>query len=76
MLQNYDGSPEYLAKVRKYGVNRADPKFWETYDWFQNWLNVDDPLHAGLYDLNRYYSEAVSAEAAGDAIGDASQESE
>jgi hypothetical protein len=58
MLQNYDGSPEYLTKVRKYGVDRADPDFWETYDWFQNWLEADDPLQAGLYDLNRYYAKA------------------
>jgi len=58
MLQNYDGSPGYLAKVRKYGVDRADPAFWETYDWFQSWLDADDPLLTGLYDLNRYYAEA------------------
>jgi hypothetical protein len=60
MLQNYDGNPEYLAKVRKYGVDRADPDFWETYDWFQDWLDTNDPLRTGLYDLNRYYAEADS----------------
>ena len=75
MLENYDGSPEYLAKVRKYGVNRADPEFWETYDWFQNWLNADDPLNAGLYDLNRYYAEAEGVDDA-DATKDANQASE
>ena len=59
MLMNYDGSPEYLAKVRKYGVDRADPDFWDAYDWFQKWLETNDPLRAGLYDLNRYYAEAA-----------------
>ena len=27
---------------------------------FQQQLNEDDPVHAGLYDLNRYYSEALA----------------
>jgi hypothetical protein len=58
MLENYDGSPEYLAKVRKYGVDRGSPDFWESYDWFQSWLDAADPLQAGLYDLNRYYAKA------------------
>jgi hypothetical protein len=37
-----------------------DERFWETYDWFQQQLNENDPVHAGLYDLNRYYSEALA----------------
>ena len=51
-------TPEYLAKIRKYGVDRADEDFREEYDWFQQWLDKDDPLRTGLYDLNRYYAEA------------------
>ncbi|MCH7645487.1 MAG: fatty acid cis/trans isomerase [Myxococcales bacterium] len=60
MLENFDGSEEYVAKLDKYGVNRAEERFWDAYDWFQQRLNEADPLHAGLYDLNRYYSRAVS----------------
>jgi hypothetical protein len=60
MLQNFDGSPQYEAKLDKYGINRMDERFWETYDWFQQQLNENDPVHAGLYDLNRYYSEALA----------------
>jgi hypothetical protein len=60
MLQNFDRSPEYMAKLEKYGVNRRDERFWEVYDWFQRQLNEDDPVRAGLYDLNRYYSRAIS----------------
>jgi hypothetical protein len=60
MLKNFDGSPAYEAKLDKYGINRMDERFWETYDWFQQQLNEDDPVHAGLYDLNRYYSEALA----------------
>jgi hypothetical protein len=58
LLANFDGSPAYLEKLHRYGVNRADDSFWETYDWFQDRLEEADPLRAGLYDLNRYYHEA------------------
>jgi hypothetical protein len=61
LMANYDGSPEYEAKLREYGVNRADPDFWQAYDFFQAQLDEADPLHAGLYDLNRYYSKAIPA---------------
>jgi hypothetical protein len=61
MLANFDGSELYRAKIRKYGVNRADPDFWEVYDWFQARLDASDPLRAGRYDLNRYYPTALAA---------------
>ncbi len=35
MLENFDGSEPYMDKLHKYGINRSDPRFWETYDWFQ-----------------------------------------
>jgi hypothetical protein len=60
MLENYDGSAEYQAKIDKYGVNRAEPRFWEVYDWFQQRLNAAEPVNAGLYDLNRYRAQAES----------------
>ncbi len=58
LLDNFDDSPEYVDKVRKYGLDRSDPRFWETYDWFQARLDEADPMRAGLYDLNRYYPDA------------------
>ncbi len=60
MLERFDGSDEYIAKIQKYGVNRAEKGFWTSYDWFQARLNESDPVRAGLYDLNRYYPMAVS----------------
>ena len=60
MLANFDGSPEYIAKLNKYGINRADERFWGAYDWFQERMNERDPVHAGLYDLNRYFSRAAA----------------
>lgn len=55
MLHNYDGSKKYIEKFLKYGVNRGDDNFWETYDWFQNKFFELNPKEAGLFDLNRYY---------------------
>jgi hypothetical protein len=60
VLYNFDGSPEYVAKLNKFGVNRRDPRFWDAYDWFQNRFNESDRVNAGLYDLNRYYSRAFA----------------
>jgi hypothetical protein len=59
MLENFEETPPYLDKLYRYGINRSDPRFWETYDWFQRKLDEADPLHAGLYDLNRYYPLAL-----------------
>jgi hypothetical protein len=57
-LEGYDGSPDYFARIWSAGVSRGSEDFWETYDWFQSRLESDDPLRAGLYDLNRYYADA------------------
>jgi hypothetical protein len=58
MLVNFDGSPAYLAKVDRFGINRSEPEFWSVYDWFQRESLAEDPVTGGLFDLNRYYSEA------------------
>ena len=58
LINTYDGSPAHIARFAKYGINRADERFWETYDWFQKRLNADEPVRGGLLDLNRYYYTA------------------
>lgn len=58
LLGHFDGSPAYVAKLQKYGVGRSDPRFWSLYDWFQARAFEDDPVEAGLFDLNRYYPNA------------------
>jgi hypothetical protein len=55
IIANFDGSEKDIKRFKKYFVSRADSRFWETFDWFQNHFNKADPLQAGLYDLNRYY---------------------
>jgi hypothetical protein len=57
-MQNFDNSPEYIAKLDKFGINRSNKRFWEMYDWFQEKFNQEDPVQAGLFDLNRYYHMA------------------
>jgi hypothetical protein len=59
MMANFDASPEYVAKIRKFGINRSESDFWNAYDWFQRALDRADPLLAGRYDLNRYHPDAA-----------------
>jgi len=58
LLAHFEKSPKDLERLAKYGVNRADGRFWDAYDWFQKRFYEDDPVHAGLFDLNRYYYHA------------------
>jgi Fatty acid cis/trans isomerase (CTI) len=55
LLAHYNNSPKDLERLSKYGVNRADDRLWETYDWFQQRFNEEQPVRGGLFDLNRYY---------------------
>jgi hypothetical protein len=58
LLANFKKTPENMARLAKYGINRADERFWETYDWFQQRFMADEPVRGGLFDLNRYYYDA------------------
>ncbi|MFT5697578.1 MAG: hypothetical protein ACI8ZB_000426 [Desulforhopalus sp.] len=58
-LQNFNGSVDYWEKINVFGVNRADDRFWEVYDRFQDRFDKEDPENAGLFDLNRYYYLAM-----------------
>lgn len=57
-LDNFDNSDEYRNKLNRFGVNRADPHFWEVYDWFQKAFDSRTEMHPGIIDLNRYYHHA------------------
>ena len=54
-LDHFDNSPQNIAKMDTYGVNRSDDRLWDTYDWFQKRFLEDEPVLGGLFDLNRYY---------------------
>ena len=45
---------DYEAFVMSYGIRRTNPDFWAAADWFQTQLAKQQPLRAGILDLNRY----------------------
>ncbi|PKN36629.1 MAG: peptidylprolyl isomerase [Deltaproteobacteria bacterium HGW-Deltaproteobacteria-2] len=55
ILAHFDKSPKAFDRLAKYGVNRAEDRLWDTYDWFQKRFYEDEPVNSGLFDLNRYY---------------------
>ena len=60
LLENYEDTDLNKKKIFKFAVNRANPKFWEVSDWFNNEFKKQDPLNYGLFDLNRYISTAIN----------------
>jgi len=58
LLANFKKSPKDFERFAKYGVNRADDRLWDAYDWFQQRFYEDEPVRGGLFDLNRYYYNA------------------
>lgn len=58
LLANFKKSPKDMERLAKYGVNRADDRLWDAYDWFQQRFYEDEPVQGGLFDLNRYYYNA------------------
>ncbi len=55
LLAHFDNNPKDKTRLAKYGMNRADDRLWETYDWFQKRFYEDEPVQGGLFDMNRYY---------------------
>ena len=45
---------DYEKFVGLYGIRRTNTDFWSIADWFQNRVVQDEPLRAGIFDLNRY----------------------
>lgn len=63
LVQGYDSdNPKHQALLSKFFVNRADTNFWEVFDWFDAEFKRQNPLHYGLFDLNRYIETALSLE--------------
>jgi hypothetical protein len=58
LLAHFKKNRKDMERLAKYGVNRANDKLWDAYDWFQQRFYEDDPVRSGLFDLNRYYYKA------------------
>ncbi len=46
-------------KLSKFFINRNNKNFWKEYDWFQKRFEADQPIEAGIFDLNRYYKKSI-----------------
>ena len=53
-ILNQTGEQDFTALVEAYGVRRTRPDFWELADFFNRLHARQDPVTAGLFDLNRY----------------------
>lgn len=59
LIKNYKHTIKDKQTIVKYLVSRANPKFWENYDWFDKKFKDQDRLNYGIFDLNRYLKEAI-----------------
>lgn len=59
ILSDYSRDDFDICRFESYGINRAEPEFWEIYDTFQAAFNVQHGERGGFIDLNRYYSRAM-----------------
>lgn len=57
LLRDYNNDE---SQLKKFFIRRDDPRFWETFDWFQNKFYEQEPIYSGLFDLNRYYHKAFN----------------
>ncbi|WP_419907738.1 fatty acid cis/trans isomerase [Hoeflea sp.] len=53
-LQAIRDQDDYMRFVDAFGIRRASPLFWSNVDMVQAALGSQDPLQAGLLDINRY----------------------
>ena len=53
-LEKIEDPDDFGRLVDTYGIRRASPVFWEMSDWFNDRLAEQQPIEAGLLDLNRY----------------------
>lgn len=60
LLKDYDDSENHKNKLLKFSINRANPNFWKSYDWFNKKFKEQDSLNYGIFDLNRYYDKAIN----------------
>jgi len=51
---------EFQETVKRFGIRRTHPEFWAVLDQVQAALNAQDPVEAGLLDLNRYDDPKVT----------------
>lgn len=53
-IQSLETAEDYTSLLDDFAVRRTDPKFWDYVDWLHVWYLVNQPLKAGIIDLNRF----------------------
>ncbi|MGZ3789405.1 MAG: fatty acid cis/trans isomerase [Bacteriovorax sp.] len=53
-IKNIRSQQDWTAFRDQYAIHRNDVDFWKIYDEFIEWQRRDDPLSAGVIDLNLY----------------------
>lgn len=53
-IEALDGDAAYTALVDQYGVRRTAPWFWKVSDTLHEEHRQEQPIAAGIFDLNRY----------------------
>jgi len=60
LIKNYKDDKIDKKQILKFAINRANPNFWKSFDWFNKEFKKQDSLNYGLMDLNRYISKAIN----------------
>jgi Fatty acid cis/trans isomerase (CTI) len=53
-LHEVDTIEHFGQLVGRYGLMRTNPDIWTNFHWFVDYMRLNHPLHAGVYDLSRY----------------------
>ncbi len=53
-MKSIRAQQDFMAFVGKYGVRRTSPRFWQLSDQIHDILIRQDPVQAGVLDVNRY----------------------
>jgi hypothetical protein len=53
-LHTVESREQFIELVKHYGVRRTHPQIWEHFNWFVDYMRREQPVEAGVYDLNRY----------------------
>jgi hypothetical protein len=53
-LHAVNNGATYGQLVGSYGLMRTHPDIWTNFQWFVDYMQLNHPLNAGVYDLSRY----------------------
>ncbi|SDS29869.1 fatty acid cis/trans isomerase [Pseudomonas oryzae] len=53
-MQQARGAADFELLVRRWGVRRSDPRFWDLFHDLSEHIREHEPVEAGVLDMNRY----------------------